>query len=73
MKLLWSEGKKSVVLLAETPYEVAFAEIFLDGMTYSRYATTYKHTAASLKSGDATKGLIVAAKYTIIPDEESKK
>ena len=61
MKLLWSEGKKSVVLLAETPYEVAFGEIFLEGMNYHRYATTKKG------------GRIFKAKFTVIPELEENK
>ena len=60
MKLQWGKDKQSVVLIAETPAEVAFAEIFLDGMNYARYATTKKGAR------------IVAARYSIIPDQEGK-
>ena len=57
MKITWSKDKQSVVLISSTPGEVAMAELFLEGMTYSRYATTKKGTR------------IVAAKYCIIPEE----
>ena len=60
MKLQWGKDKQSVTIISETPAEVAFAEIFLDGMNYARYATTKKG------------GRIVKAKYSIIPDQESK-
>ena len=61
MKLQWGKDKQSVVLIAETPAEVAFAEIFLDGMDYSRYATTKKGKR------------VVKAKFTVIPDKEESK
>ena len=57
VKIIWGKDKKSVVIIAESFYEVAMAEIFLEGMNYSRYATTKKGTR------------IIAAKYSIIPEE----
>jgi len=57
VKIIWGKDKASVTLIAESFYEVAMAEIFLEGMNYSRYATTKKGTR------------IVKAKYSIIPDE----
>ena len=59
MKLTSKEGTP-ITLIAETPVEVAIAEIVLDGMEYTRYYT--------LKKGKR----IVAAKFSIIPDQESK-
>ena len=58
MKLIWGTDKQSVILIAETFYEVAVAEIFLDGMNYARYYT--------LKKGRR----VVKAKYSIIPEAE---
>ena len=72
MKFQWSKDHKSVVLIAKTASEVDRAELFVDGMNYARYAMTYKHTKASLESGDATKGRIVGAKFNVIPDEPEK-
>ena len=59
MKIL-SKDRKPITLIAETFYEVALAEIVLDGMNYTRYYT--------LKKGNR----IVAARYSIIPDQEGK-
>lgn len=54
---LTQKDPKPITLIAETFYEVAMAEIFLDGMNYHRYKTV-------------TKGKrIVAAKYSVIPDK----
>ena len=60
MKIL-SKDRKPITLIAETFYEVAMAEIFLDGMDYSRYATTKKGKR------------VVKAKFTVIPDKEESK
>ena len=57
---LTQKDPKPITLIAETYYEVAMAEIILDGMNYARYATTKKGRR------------IVKAKYSVIPDEESK-
>ena len=57
---LISKERTPITLIAETPGEVAMAEIFLDGMNYARYATTKKGAR------------IVKAKYSIIPDQEGK-
>ena len=57
MKLIWSKDKTSVVLIAETEYEIAFAELFLDGMNYARYSETRKGKQ------------IVGARYTVLPEE----
>ena len=59
MKLI-SKERTPITLIAETPGEVAMAEIVLDGMNYTRYYT--------LKKGNR----IVAARYSIIPDQEGK-
>ena len=40
MKLQWSPDHKSVVLLAETKAEVAFADIFVADLTAHKYTTT---------------------------------
>ena len=40
MKLLWSKDKKSIILVAETKGEVAFADIFVANLTAHKYATT---------------------------------
>ena len=61
MKLTWAKDKQSVILIASTPIEVALCEIFLEGMNYARYATTKKG------------GRIVAAKYSVIPEQEESK
>ena len=60
MKLTWSKDRQSVILIARTPAEIAFCELFLEGMNYARYAT--------IKKGRR----IIKAKYSVIPDEESK-
>ena len=40
MKLLWSKDKKSIILVAETKAEVAFADIFVADLTAHKYTTT---------------------------------
>jgi len=40
MKLLWSKDKKSIILVAETKGEVAFADIFVADLMAHKYATT---------------------------------
>ena len=60
MKLLWATNHQSIILVAETYYEVAFAEMFLDGMNYDCYKTTKKG------------GKIVGAEYNVIPDVPKK-
>ena len=57
---LTSKDRQPITVIAETPMEVALCEIFLDGMDYARYYT--------LKKGRR----IMAAKYTIIPEQERK-
>jgi len=57
MRLLWSKDKTAVVLVAETPSEMAIAEIIVADMQAYRYAVT--------KKGER----IVGAKYTIVPEE----
>ena len=38
MKLTWSNDHQSIVLLAETKKEVAFGEIFVEGLNAHKYA-----------------------------------
>ena len=60
MKLLWGRNHGSIVLVAETAVEVALCEMFLEGMSYHRYAETHKGKR------------VIGAKYTVTP-EESKE
>lgn len=60
MKLCWSKDHNSVILIAETPAEVAMAELVLKGMNYHRLATTSKGKR------------IVKARWTIIPEENKQ-
>jgi hypothetical protein len=57
MKLIWGKDHKSIIVVAETEYEIGIAEIFMDGMDCYQFATTHKE------------GEIVGAKYTVIPEE----
>jgi len=59
MKLI-SQDSKPITVIAETFYEAAMAEIFLDGMSYARYAT--------IKKGRR----IVGAKFTVAPEKEEE-
>ena len=61
MKLTWSKDRQSVILIARTPAEIAFCELFLEGMNHARYATTKKGRR------------IVAARYSVIPDQPQDK
>lgn len=40
MKLIWSNDHKSIVLLAETRVEIAFAALFVEGLNAHKYASS---------------------------------
>ena len=40
MKLIWADDRKSIIMLAETKAEIAFGEIFVEGMNAHKYASS---------------------------------
>ena len=61
LKLLWAKDHKSVILVAETKHEVAFAELFIEGMDAHRYKATRKN------------GKLVSAEYTVSPEAQKSE
>ena len=56
MNLFWGRNHESIVLVAETPGEVAIAEIIAEDMRANRYA--------EIRKGER----VVGAKYNIVPE-----